>query len=331
MRNTASQSPVHVVLSEADRRKAAIRCVRAGSTADGKRPADEVCMKNAGRISPLASGLEWIVYIHVVADAMLTEPIGLRFLSDQFSMTTHVVVVAEHGSKATIFERFGASRCEQWSHVSEVFVAAEAEIEYVSLSASMRAQYNSIQRSEVAEGGSVHWHNTTIGGNGDHHTLVSKLTGRSATSTVDWIFAVKNSDVQSVSVRNIFDAESGGGEITLKGVAENKGFATCDGMIEITEKGRGTNTYLTEDVLMLDRTARVDAIPGLEIRTNDVKASHSATVCRVTAEDLFYMQSRGIDEPTARVMFVEGFLGALTDRITNPAVRQSVLAALQSA
>ena len=99
-------------------------------------------------------------------------------------------------------------------------------------------------------------------------------------------------------------------------------------MIEITEKGRGTNTYLTEDVLMLDSTAHVDAVPALEIRTNDVKASHSATVSRVTAENLFYLQSRGIPETKARQMFVEGFLGALTERIADSGIREKVAEAI---
>ncbi len=81
---------------------------------------------------------------------------------------------------------------------------------------------------------------------------------------------------------------------------------------------------------MLDKTANVDAIPGLEIRTNDVKASHSATVSRVTEEDLFYFRSRGIDPVTARHMFVEGFLYDLAERIYNPDLRERVREVLAS-
>jgi Fe-S cluster assembly protein SufD len=142
---------------------------------------------------------------------------------------------------------------------------------------------------------------------------------------------VKGTEKQSVDVRNVFDATNGAGEITLKGIAEEKALAVCNGMIEITERGRGTDTYLTEDVLMLDSTAKVDAIPGLEIRTNDVKASHSATVSRVTAEDLFYLQSRGIDVLTARRMFVDGFLAGLAESISHTALRENVLRVLHQA
>ena len=91
------------------------------------------------------------------------------------------------------------------------------------------------------------------------------------------------------------------------------------------------DTYLTEAVLMLDPSARIDAVPALEIRTNDVKASHSATVSRVTPEDLFYLQSRGLPERSARTMFVDGFLRDLAHRIEEPTALTLIQRVLEGA
>ncbi len=115
----------------------------------------------------------------------------------------------------------------------------------------------------------------------------------------------------------------------MKGVAQEKGHTVCNGMIEIGERGGGTNPYLTQDDLMLDRSAKVDAIPGLEIKTNDVKASHSATVSRVTEEDLFYFGARGIDESEARKMYVLGFLSELTQRVADLRLRKRILESIE--
>lgn len=230
-----------------------------------------------------------------------------------------VEIVVERGAKATIFDCSTSA-----AHSVKVTLAAESTLTYVSLSNASARKLT----STVGQGAKIHWHCTTIGGSGDSHELISTCIGPKAESTVDWIFSATGKQKQSVSVRNIFDAPEGKGEITLKGIAEEKAFVTCNGMIEITEQGRGTNTYLTEDVLMLDATAHVEAIPALEIRTNDVKASHSATVSRVTAENLFYLQSRGINETKARQMFVEGFLGALTERIADREIRAKVAEAI---
>lgn len=230
---------------------------------------------------------------------------------------TVVEVRVGKDASATIFDTSTSKK-----HWVNVVLDAGSRLTYISLSRNSARTFT----SSIDADAKIHWHCTTIGGDGDTHSLASTCIGANAESTVDWIFSASNKERQSVSVKNIFDAPEGGGEITLKGVAEEKAFVTCNGMIEITEQGRGTNTYLTEDVLMLDSTAHVDAIPALEIRTNDVKASHSATVSRVTAENLFYLQSRGIDEKKARRMFVEGFLGELTERILDPEIRSRVAA-----
>ena len=210
------------------------------------------------------------------------------------------------------------------SHNLSVVLEPESELHIVSLSHGGSRTF----RSEVGDGAHIFWHCFTLGTSTMPHTLTSLLHGRNAKSNVDWVFRVSGKESQNVSVRNIFEEQNGGGEIVIKGVAEDSAHASCSGMIEIAERGRGTDTYLTEDVLMLDPSAKIDAVPGLEIRTNDVKASHSATVSRVTVEDLFYFQSRGISASDARRMYTEGFLGDLTHRIPDQDLRDTVQKAL---
>lgn len=234
--------------------------------------------------------------------------------------TSRIEITVAHGVQATVVDT-------STSDVHEIHadLAPESSLHIITLGT------NSVRRcsSELGDGATIHWHCFTLGSVSSPHTLISTLNGRHAVSNVDWVFFVRGSDHQSVSVRNIFAAERGGGEITMKGVAEGHAYASCNGMIEITEQGGSTDTYLTEDVLMLDPTAKIDAVPGLEIRTNDVKASHSATVSRVTPEDLFYFRSRGITPETARKMYIDGFLGELTDRIPDEEVRKVVQKSLQ--
>lgn len=205
----------------------------------------------------------------------------------------------------------------------------ESQLAVLTLEKSSGKTLRIQQRSRLATGASIQWHNTSLGHAQLTHDLVSTMHGDHATSNIDWIFYAKEQESQSINVRNIFNGRDGGGEITIKGVAEQKAHVKCLGLIEIGEQGGGTDTYLTEDVLMLDRSAKVDAIPALEIRTNDVKASHSATVSRVTEEDLFYFNARGIEEKEARQMYIEGYLGQLTERISNEKIRDVTMNAIQ--
>jgi Fe-S cluster assembly protein SufD len=46
--------------------------------------------------------------------------------------------------------------------------------------------------------------------------------------------------------------------------------------------------------LMLDKTARADSIPGLEIEADDVRCTHASAIGKLDEEELFYLMSRGI-------------------------------------
>ena len=237
---------------------------------------------------------------------------------------SHVKIILEQGSTADIIIRIHgkASVC---NHLTEVSIGAEAVCTVLTVNAAKSDAVVSIKQSgSIGEGGSLKWQNVTLGGADVSHDVVSKAVGNDSESAIDWMFYAKGDERQVLTARNIFEGLRGGGEVLMRGVAEGKAHATAKGMIEIGEKGNGTNTYLTQQVLMLDLSAKVDAVPGLEIKTNDVKASHSATVARVTPEDLFYFAARGISTHEARAMFVQGFLGEITARIEHQNNRELV-------
>ncbi len=212
------------------------------------------------------------------------------------------------------------------THSMEVAVGREAQCSITTINAIDREASIIIkQHGTVGEGSVLTWRNVTLGGALVEHELVSEVGGRDSESSVDWMCYAKGVEKQTLNVRNIFNASGGRGEVLMRGIAEQKGHAVCKGLIDIGLHGGGTNTYLTQEVLMLDASAKVDAIPSLEIKTNDVKASHSATVARVTEEDLFYFGARGIAPHEARRMFVLGFLGDITARINNVKVQEEII------
>lgn len=171
------------------------------------------------------------------------------------------------------------------------------------------------QCSTLRSGAAIRWFNVSLAP--VKATLESKMVGPSARSDIDWIFYAKHAEELFIRAQNTFESSDGRGCIALRGIAEDTSKVRCDGMLAIGPQGRGTETFLTEEVLMLDPSATVNAVPGLEIKTNDVKASHSATVSRLTESDLFYFGSRGIEEITARRMFIEGFLSQSTDTLSS--------------
>lgn len=205
------------------------------------------------------------------------------------------------------------------SHTSTVQltynVPANETLNVLFIQESTSEELHITQRGTVASGGTVNVFVYTLNSAKTTHNIHTELQGDHGTSNVYWQFYGQNNEQYVLEAVNTFNSTHGGGQMYLRGIAEDTAYITCNGLIEIGLQGAQTDTYLTEDVLMLDSTAKVDATPGLEIKTNDVKASHSATVSRITEEDLFYFEARGIPEAIARHMFIEGFLEADTEQL----------------
>jgi Fe-S cluster assembly protein SufD len=82
--------------------------------------------------------------------------------------------------------------------------------------------------------------------------------------------------------------------------------------------------------LLISKKAHADAIPGLEILANDVRCTHAAAIAQLDPDQLFYLRSRGLDEPTAKRLVIEGFLGALLERFEDGALRDTLATALDA-
>ena len=76
----------------------------------------------------------------------------------------------------------------------------------------------------------------------------------------------------------------GRGEIVVKAVVMGKGSLGLKGMIKIGEKAVLTEAFLRQNILLLGEDAKATAVPELEIETDDVKASHAATVGQIDKE-----------------------------------------------
>ena len=100
---------------------------------------------------------------------------------------------------------------------------------------------------------------------------------------------------------------------------------TFNGIGHIIHGASGADAQQESRVLMLTDKGRGDANPILLIDENDVTAGHAASVGQVDEEDLFYMQSRGIDEETAKKLVIRGFLGAVVTEIPIKAVQKEFI------
>lgn len=137
---------------------------------------------------------------------------------------------------------------------------------------------------------------------------VVELVGEGSNVKVVGAFEASLDNKIDIHLTLIHKAPHTRAETVLKGVARDRASIRFFGLIKIEPECGDTQSFLEERILLLSDKARAEAVPELEILTDDVKCSHAASVSQIPAEHLFYLQSRGISRSQAEAMIVEGFL-----------------------
>jgi Fe-S cluster assembly protein SufD len=109
-----------------------------------------------------------------------------------------------------------------------------------------------------------------------------------------------------------------------KCIVDGKARAVFSGKILVAPHAQGTDAKQQSRNLLLSGTARVDTKPQLEIYADDVKCSHGATVGQLDPEELFYLQSRGLNADDARNLLTYGFAADVINRIPVASLRRSL-------
>jgi Fe-S cluster assembly protein SufD len=109
-----------------------------------------------------------------------------------------------------------------------------------------------------------------------------------------------------------------------KGVMNDESTGVFNGKIFVRQDAQKINAYQSNKNVLLSDTASVNTKPQLEIFADDVKCSHGCTVGQLDEEALFYMQSRGITEKTAKSLLVHAFATDILEHIKPAAIREYI-------
>lgn len=174
----------------------------------------------------------------------------------------------------------------------------------------------STRRTNLAQDSKVNWYSGMFGSMLTRYRIDYFLRGTGASANDSEV--VFGNDEQSFDIQTNVNHESPSteGRVVEKSILRNKSRSLFKGMIRIKENATKSNSFLSGRSILLDPDAKSDAIPGLEIFTNDVKATHSASVAQIDEEQIFYLMSRCLSREDAERTIVEGFLEPLSRRMS---------------
>ncbi|OGZ98660.1 MAG: hypothetical protein A3C07_02425 [Candidatus Sungbacteria bacterium RIFCSPHIGHO2_02_FULL_47_11] len=151
-----------------------------------------------------------------------------------------------------------------------------------------------------------------------------RLKGRKSSAELTFIYIGRKQDAMDLNVTLVHEAPETYGRVTVKAALFDEAKINFRGMIEIGPDARGADSYLLAKALLFSPKARVEIHPYLEIKTDEVKASHGSSVGRIDKRQLFYMQSRGLELEEAQNIILAGFFGEFTPKILLLLRRQEI-------
>ncbi|MDX1662478.1 MAG: Fe-S cluster assembly protein SufD [Candidatus Promineifilaceae bacterium] len=241
---------------------------------------------------------------------------------------THTLVVLGEGAEAVFFDEYASERGEgQALHngVVELLVGDNANLIYVSLQdLGTNTWQFTHERGRVGRDGRLDWVASMMGTRLTKSFQTVELDEPGGWARMSGLFftsARQHFDLDTQQNHNAADTVS---DLLYKGALRDKSRCVWQGMIKALPGSQRIDGFQANRNLVLDRNARADSIPGLEIEADDVRCTHASTIGQLDQAEIFYLMSRGIEEKTAMEMVVLGFFDPVMQRIPFEGVRERI-------
>src|SRR5947209_2835064 len=269
-------------------------------------------------------------FLYVPKNVQVALPLQSRVYADADApaIFAHTLVVVERGASVVFIDEFvsptnEAQGVQGFSNGAvELFTGDGAQLRYVSVQDWGRHVFHfNTQRLIAQRDSSTNSLTILLGSKLTKSNVESALDGEGATSEMLGIYfgdGTQHFDQHTLQDHLKPHTTS---DLLFKGVLRDRARQVFAGLIRVEPHAQRTDAYQANRNLVLSDKARVDTMPRLEIGANDVRCTHGATIGQVDQDQLFYLQSRGLERPEAERMIVDGFLDEIIQRIPLAEVR----------
>ena len=95
--------------------------------------------------------------------------------------------------------------------------------------------------------------------------------------------------------------------IISKGISAEQSENNYRGLVKINPSATGARNYSQCDSMLIGDKARANTFPYIDVKNNTAVVEHEASTSKISEEQLFYLQSRGLSEEKCISMIVNGF------------------------
>ena len=272
--------------------------------------------------------------VHIRPGVLVEQPIHLVFIStgaDDSAVYCRNRILAGAGSQATVVESYiGTGAAATLTNtVTDVVAEAGATLEHYRLQREGEgAAHVGTTRVRQARDSRYTSHAVAFGARLARHELYARLEAEGAECVLNGLYAARGRQHSDQHTRIDHLQPRGTSREWYRGVLDDAARAVFTGRVVVHPQAQHSDAQQSNRNLLLSRDAEADSRPQLEIHADDVKCSHGQATGQLDPEQLFYLRSRGLDEPRARSLLVYAFAADVLARMRLVPLRRQLAAEL---
>ena len=259
------------------------------------------------------------VYVPKGVEVPLPLQAYFRINGENTGQFERTLIVVDEGAKVHYIEGCTApiyATDSLHAAVVEVVALAGSSIRYTTIQNWSNDVYNLVtKRAHAHANSTVEWVDANTGSKKTVKFPAIYLVGEGARAEVISVAVAGKGQHQDTGAKAIHLAPNTTSRIVSKSVSKDGGRATYRGQLKIAPGATGVTASVRCDALMLDDISRSDTYPYIDVGEDDTTMTHEATVGKISADQIFYLMSRGLTENEAQNLVIQGVLEVFTKEL----------------
>jgi len=256
-------------------------------------------------------------FLYIPAGVKVSLPLKSYFRMNaancgQFGRT---LIILEEDAELIFME--GCSAADHSSHslhasIGEIIAHPRSKIQYITFQNWSHNVFNLVQmRARADTRASVKWLDCNVGGKLTMKYPSTYLSGKGANSEMVSIGIANEGQHQDTGGKMFHEASDTHSSIVSKSISLRTGRANYRGLVDVDSQTSDCVNNTECDALLINTNSRTDTYPSIVVSGQNNTTQHEASVSKISEEQIFYLQQRGLSKSEAVSLSVNGFINDL--------------------
>ncbi|MEZ5427592.1 MAG: Fe-S cluster assembly protein SufB [Pyrinomonadaceae bacterium] len=167
---------------------------------------------------------------------------------------------------------------------------------FVTKRGACRGRNSKISWTQVETGSAITWKYPSV-----------ILQGENSIGEFYSVALTNNAQVADTGTKMIHLGKNSRSTIISKGISAGRSNNSYRGLVKVMPKATGARNYTQCDSMLIGDACEANTFPYIEVMNNTARVEHEATTSKISEDQLFYLQQRGLSQEDAVSLIINGF------------------------